>query len=153
MTENELNATWYGPHACAVCGVTIVKAAREQGGAEYEPPDQLMRVFARGAENGNPDLVYPMAWKPHVHRPHPGNIVEIQKVATWEEPSAIAPCAIDRDLSLKNTLNPSAFAPVPNAGTFTESVSVPSEPYRRDPVREAELYAWHHRRGGVFEGQ
>lgn len=61
------NTVWYGPHACAVCGVTIVKAAREQGGAEFEAPARLMRAFQRGSEAGDPELVYPMTWKPHVH--------------------------------------------------------------------------------------
>jgi hypothetical protein len=64
--SSEIN--WYGPHACSVCGVTIVKAAREQGGQELEPPERLMRVFHRGSEVGNPDLVYPSIWIPHVHR-------------------------------------------------------------------------------------
>ncbi len=59
---------WYGPHACEVCGVTIVKAARESGGAEFEPPARLMRVFNRGAEAGDVDTVYPAVWMPHVHR-------------------------------------------------------------------------------------
>lgn len=58
---------WYGPHACEVCGVVIVKAAIEQGGEELEPPNILMRVFRMGAESGNPDIVYPLAWKKHVH--------------------------------------------------------------------------------------
>ncbi len=69
MDELNVDATtWYGPHACAVCGVEIVKASREQGGAEFEPPERLMRVFQRGSESSNPDLVYPMVWKPHVHK-------------------------------------------------------------------------------------
>lgn len=59
---------WYGPHQCAECGVMIVKAARESGAAEFEPPDVLMRVFLRGAESGNPEVVYPITWTPHVHR-------------------------------------------------------------------------------------
>jgi hypothetical protein len=58
---------WYGPHACQVCGATIIKAARENGGAELEPPDRLMRIFHRGSESSNPDVTYPMVWKPHVH--------------------------------------------------------------------------------------
>lgn len=66
--ETNNDVIWYGPHACAVCGVEIVKAAREQGGQELEPPELLMRIYRRGAENGNPDLVYPMAWTTHVHR-------------------------------------------------------------------------------------
>lgn len=69
MTENEINSVWYGPHECAVCGITIVKQAVEAGGAEYEPPDALMRVYRRGAECGNVDVVYPAIWKAHVHDP------------------------------------------------------------------------------------
>lgn len=68
MTNDPVDMAWYGPHPCEVCGVTIVKAAREAGGAELEPPNALMRVYQRGAESGNPDLVYPMAWTQHVHR-------------------------------------------------------------------------------------
>lgn len=74
--------TWYGPHACGVCGVTIVKAATEQGGAELEPPESLMRVFRRGSETGNVDLVYPQTWTPHVH--HEG-------VIAVGDPTVIAP--------------------------------------------------------------
>jgi hypothetical protein len=45
---------YYGPHACGVCGVMIVKAAREQGGAEYDAPS---------------GPIYPNTrWRPHVHR-------------------------------------------------------------------------------------
>ena len=45
---------WYGPHACEVCGVVIVKAAREHGGAEFNYPVGL--------------TIYPNhAWAPHVH--------------------------------------------------------------------------------------
>lgn len=58
---------WYGPHACSVCGVMIVKASREDGGAEYEPPARLLRIYQRGSESGSPDLVYPMTWRPHEH--------------------------------------------------------------------------------------
>lgn len=29
---------WYGPHACGICGQLIIKAARAQGGAEYNAP-------------------------------------------------------------------------------------------------------------------
>ncbi len=58
---------WYGPHACSVCGVVIVKAAAESGGEELEPPARLMRVYQRGSESGDVDLVYPATWKPHVH--------------------------------------------------------------------------------------
>jgi hypothetical protein len=32
----DYESTFYGPHACAVCGVEIVKKAIEQGGEEYE---------------------------------------------------------------------------------------------------------------------
>lgn len=63
----ENKSIWYGPHACSVCGVTIVKAAREDGGAEYEPPARLLEIYRRGAQNGDVDLVYPMTWTPHVH--------------------------------------------------------------------------------------
>lgn len=58
---------WYGPHACSDCGVLIIKAAHDQGGEELEPPARLLRVFHRGSEAGDPDLVYPHAWAPHVH--------------------------------------------------------------------------------------
>lgn len=58
---------WYGPFACDVCGVTIVKAANKQGGAELEAPERLMRVFHRGSEAGDVQVVYPMTWKSHVH--------------------------------------------------------------------------------------
>jgi len=58
--------TYYGPHSCETCGQTIVKQAREEGGAAFDPPPMLMRVFLRGAEAGNPDVTYPMMWTPHV---------------------------------------------------------------------------------------
>ena len=74
MEDALINANWYGPHDCAVCGVTIIKAAMGEGGAEFEPPAQLMKIFARGAESGNPDVVYPMKWRPHVHLPEGGRI-------------------------------------------------------------------------------
>ena len=46
--------TFYGPHPCEVCGVTIVKAARKHGGAEFYYP-------AEGP-------IYPNTrWWPHVH--------------------------------------------------------------------------------------
>lgn len=66
---------WYGPHACAICGETIVKAARESGGAEFDPPKHLMRVFQRGSESCVPEIVYPAIWTPHVHNPdsHPSD--------------------------------------------------------------------------------
>lgn len=63
---------WYGPHACAVCGVIIVKMAIEQGGQELEPPEALLRVFHRGSESSNQELVYPMTWAPHTHRENHG---------------------------------------------------------------------------------
>lgn len=66
---NDPTVTWYGPHACGVCGVTIVKAANERGGAEFEPPALLMQIYQRGSESNKPDLVYPMSWKPHQHIP------------------------------------------------------------------------------------
>ena len=59
--------TWYGPHACSVCGEMIIKAAVDEGGAELDVPERLMRIYQRGAESGNVDLVYPMVWRPHVH--------------------------------------------------------------------------------------
>ena len=59
---------WYGPHACSVCGSTIVKAAREEGGMELDPPERLLRVYQRGAESGDVEVVYPAEWRPHVHR-------------------------------------------------------------------------------------
>lgn len=31
--------TFYGPHGCRQCGVLVVKAAREQGGKEYDAND------------------------------------------------------------------------------------------------------------------
>lgn len=68
---NDQTIVWYGPHHCAECGVTIVKASREQGGAEFEPPDRLMRIYYRGAESSDPSLLYPMTWAPHVHRVPP----------------------------------------------------------------------------------
>lgn len=58
----------YGPHACEVCGITIIKAAREQGGEELEPPARLMEIYVRGSMNSNPHVVYPMTWTPHMHR-------------------------------------------------------------------------------------
>lgn len=33
------SAVFYGPHPCRLCGDTIVKASRAQGGAEYDEPD------------------------------------------------------------------------------------------------------------------
>lgn len=66
-TTTEPENVWYGPHNCEVCGVTIVKASREQGGSEFEPPARLMRVYRRGSESDDVDVVYPMVWKPHVH--------------------------------------------------------------------------------------
>ena len=57
---------YYGPHACEICGQTIVKQAREEGGASFDPPPLLMRIFYRGSEAGNPDVAYPMVWTPHV---------------------------------------------------------------------------------------
>ena len=87
MSENI--STWYGPHGCRVCGVTIVKAAREDGGAEFEPPDRLMRAYRRGCEAFDVDLVYPMTWTPHVHAP------------TWQGigPRPSTPAAAERPLS------------------------------------------------------
>ena len=82
--EMESVRTWYGPHACEVCGVTIIKAAREDGGAEFEPPERLMRVYRRGSESADVDLVYPMTWKPHVH--------DMEAAKNWPAPtSADAP--------------------------------------------------------------
>lgn len=66
MTD-ENNSVWYGPHECNVCGVTIVKAALEDGGAEFEPPERLIRVYRRGSEAFDVNLVYPMTWKAHEH--------------------------------------------------------------------------------------
>lgn len=71
MSHPELSGVWYGPHACEVCGVTIVKAAREDGGAEFEPPGRLMAIFHRGALSHDPDVVYPMTWTPHRHLDQP----------------------------------------------------------------------------------
>lgn len=67
MVDEKKEVIWYGPHSCSVCGVIIVKAAMESGGEELEPPARLLRVFNRGSESGDPDLVYPTTWKPHVH--------------------------------------------------------------------------------------
>lgn len=33
---NDFTSTFYGPHPCESCGVTIVKQALEHGGKEYE---------------------------------------------------------------------------------------------------------------------
>ena len=45
---------WYGPHQCSVCGELIVKAAREQGGDEYDAPPS--------------GQLYPNhVWVPHIH--------------------------------------------------------------------------------------
>lgn len=52
---DQANSTlvYYGPHECGRCGRLIVKAAREQGGAEYDYP--------RG-----PEPIYPNTrWRPH----------------------------------------------------------------------------------------
>jgi hypothetical protein len=68
------SCVWYGPHPCGVCGETIVKAALESGGAEFDVPEILMRVYDRGSEARNPGLVYPMVWKPHVHVMKHGSI-------------------------------------------------------------------------------
>jgi hypothetical protein len=76
------NVVWYGPHGCSVCGVTIVKAAIESGGAEFEPPARLLRIFNRGAEAGDPEFVYPMEWTPHVHRARSNNPAEMPPPAT-----------------------------------------------------------------------
>lgn len=59
--------TWYGPHACAECGEIIIRANFEKGGAMFDPPERLLRIYQRGSESGTPDVVYPMVWRPHVH--------------------------------------------------------------------------------------
>lgn len=60
---------WYGPHACEVCGVSIIKAAREHGGAEFNYPVGL--------------TIYPNhAWAPHVHL----KLYQHQAVAPSVEP-------------------------------------------------------------------
>ena len=66
MTEDQ--TVYYGPHACEECGATIVKASRDHGGAAFDVPAHLLRVFERGAEAGNVDIAYPATWTPHVHR-------------------------------------------------------------------------------------
>ncbi len=63
----ENNIVWYGPRPCAVCGVEIVKAAKESGGMELEVPARLMRIYRMGTESNDIDVVYPMVWRPHVH--------------------------------------------------------------------------------------
>lgn len=60
--------TWYGPHDCSECGGTIVKAAIEDGGAAFDIPERLLKVYQRGAESGDVGVVYPTTWTPHVHR-------------------------------------------------------------------------------------
>lgn len=63
--------TYYGPHDCETCGQTIVKQAREDGGAAFDIPERLLRIFERGAEAGDPDVAYPVTWTPHVCSPTP----------------------------------------------------------------------------------
>jgi len=65
----ETTMTYYGPHDCEHCGHTIVKAAREDGGAAFDVPSHLLRIFQRGSEAGNVDVAYPVVWVPHVCQP------------------------------------------------------------------------------------
>ena len=66
----EANETvFYGPHACDECGAEIVRAELARGGQKYDIPAHLARVFHRGAESGNVDVVYPTVWAPHVCQP------------------------------------------------------------------------------------
>ena len=58
---------WYGPHPCAECGGTVVRAALENGGAMFDPPKKLLDIFLNGSRSGDVDTVYPMQWTPHVH--------------------------------------------------------------------------------------
>jgi hypothetical protein len=39
MTQTTDDRIFYGPHPCARCGKTIVKASYEQGGEEFDYPD------------------------------------------------------------------------------------------------------------------
>ncbi len=70
MSETE--TVWYGPHACEVCGAEIVKAAIEDGGAMFDVPERLKRIYHRGSESGDVDVCYPMTWPPHVHKTERG---------------------------------------------------------------------------------
>lgn len=68
---NDPKVVWYGPHACEVCGATVIRAASEHGGERFDVPERLMRVYLRGSEAADPALVYPQQWVPHVHRENP----------------------------------------------------------------------------------
>lgn len=48
------NRTFYGPHPCEVCGALIAKAARDDGGVEFDYPE---------------GIIYPnTTWRLHVHQ-------------------------------------------------------------------------------------
>lgn len=66
-SQNQNDVVWYGPHACSVCGETIVRAAQESGGQELDVPAHLLRVYQRGSEALNVDVAYPAVWRAHVH--------------------------------------------------------------------------------------
>jgi hypothetical protein len=94
LKEKQMTETiWYGPHACQSCGVTIVKAAREQGGAEFEPPARLMQVYHRGSEAQQVDLVYPQVWAPHIC-----DAAAVERWKTLATPSAMPPEESPREL-------------------------------------------------------
>lgn len=63
---NDPAVTWYGPHACETCGETIVRAEIARGGQKFNVPLLLLRIFQRGAENGDPAIAYPQQWTEHV---------------------------------------------------------------------------------------
>lgn len=71
--------TFYGPHECGDCGETVVRAAREDGGAAFDVPD---------------GQVYPnTVWQPHACDP--------DKVEARPQPN---PCtAFGRELKQRRT--------------------------------------------------
>lgn len=93
----DTHTIWYGPHACESCGVTIVKAAREHGGAALEPPARLMDAYQNGARSRDVDLVYPMTWTPHLCDPVTVEAWKTQTPATIAPPDT--PAVSDRPLS------------------------------------------------------
>lgn len=63
---------WYGPHACDLCGETVVRADLHGGGQRFDVPELLLHIYRRGSESGNVEITYPMTWQPHVCRENAG---------------------------------------------------------------------------------
>jgi hypothetical protein len=63
----ETTTIFYGPHQCNMCGDWIVKAAREQGGAEFDWPKEgpypntqwVAHVHAQASDGPKPAEPYP----------------------------------------------------------------------------------------------